>query len=170
MQETEICLYDAKPVEEAHNQLWGVRNDAVDMFGRQQPGSVIYSVSNSDWVLDIQQTESEGKLTLFPYQSIDNDNQRWELVSMSEIDRIEQQQQPVSPIASVSSPISTAAPTPSTSTASSSPIVPADLAEYFAHGLSPAKRGSQSSVTMLSLDSFRDSHQTVYVERNMHVR
>ncbi|KAG0187080.1 hypothetical protein DFQ28_006900 [Apophysomyces sp. BC1034] len=83
IEDTEICLYEMKPVEEARNQLWGMRDDLVDALGRRLPGCIIHSVLHDDWVLDVQVNSADGeaKLILFPYQVIDNEFQRWSFVS-----------------------------------------------------------------------------------------
>ncbi|KAG0169318.1 hypothetical protein DFQ28_001155 [Apophysomyces sp. BC1034] len=167
IEDTEICLYNPKPTEEAHNQLWGVRDDVVDALGRRQEGCVVYSVCNAEWVLDVQSMVDGGKLVLFPYQSIDNDSQRWSFV----------------PESAINSPMMSAAATnvselfsSSSSSSGSSPSSPIyDLSSpppgaEFANGLSPAKRGSQSSVTMLSTEAYKECHQMVYLERNPHLR
>lgn len=152
IQETEICLYDAKPVEEAHNQLWGVREGIMDALGRQQPGNVIYSLSNDDWVLDIHSNPENGtcKLILFPFQAVDNDFQLWTFVNEND-----KEQLAMAPAIKNTLPSST---------------IPSSEAEMYSQGLSPAKRGSQSSVTMLSLDAYRECHQMVYLERNPRLR
>lgn len=152
IQETEICLYDAKPVEEAHNQLWGVREGIMDALGRQQPGNVIYSLSNDDWVLDIHSNPENGtcKLILFPFQAVDNDFQLWTFVNENDKEQLD-----MAPAIKNTLPSST---------------IPSSEAEMYSQGLSPAKRGSQSSVTMLSLDAYRECHQMVYLERNPRLR
>ncbi|KAI9498051.1 hypothetical protein BDB00DRAFT_755289 [Zychaea mexicana] len=180
IQETEICLYTPKSEKEAHNQLWGVRDGALDAYGRQQPGSMIHSLSNEDWVLDIQHAThpddnvaAGSKLILFPFQNMDNDSQQWIFIDESDSALLDEPPalQATAMFKSPSSS-STMNPTPSTSSASSSPVVANsnnDLsasAELFAHGLSPAKRGSQSSVTLISIEAYRENHQMVYLERN----
>lgn len=155
MQETEICLYDAKPIEDAHNQLWGVRNE-VDSFGRSLPGFVIYSKSNDDWVLDIQDQEgSRKKLILFPFKSIDNEYQLWSFIPASEKDS------PAFAAAGTNNTTTSTAMLPdspattiSSSVSLSPVVVPENSTDYFSpKGLSPAKRGSQTSTTAPSLDS-----------------
>ncbi|KAI8141689.1 hypothetical protein BJV82DRAFT_645302 [Fennellomyces sp. T-0311] len=165
IQETEICLYSSKPEKEAHNQLWGVRDGELDAFGRQQPGSVIYSLSNDDWVLDIHANPDgpASKLILFPYQSMDNESQQWTFIGENQSALLDE---PAGSAMFNTFSTSTMNPTPSSS-ASSSPV--ADFtasAEHFAHGLSPAKRGSQSSVTLVSIEAYRECHHMVYLERN----
>ncbi|KAI9256434.1 hypothetical protein BDA99DRAFT_539509 [Phascolomyces articulosus] len=186
IQETEICLYTPKPESEAHNQLWGVRDGAFDVYGRPQPDhSLIYSLSNDDWVLDIQHVsnptdEVGNKLILFPYQTMDNETQQWIFIDESTSHLLNEPTCAITSTtmfksSSTSSIISSNnnsihPPTPATS-ASSSPVTSTahDLsssAELFAHGLSPAKRGSQSSVTLLSIEAYRECHQMVYLEKN----
>ncbi|KAI9470011.1 MAG: hypothetical protein EXX96DRAFT_512305 [Benjaminiella poitrasii] len=95
IEDTEICLYHKKPIESAENQLWAVRTN-ISLLNATHPlsqqtektvlssfvGSVIYSICNSDWVLDISH-EDETKLILFPYHPDDSDcckRQRWDFV------------------------------------------------------------------------------------------
>ncbi|KAI7857125.1 hypothetical protein BDC45DRAFT_436338 [Circinella umbellata] len=189
IQETEICLYTPKPESEAHNQLWGVRDGAFDVYGRPQPDhTLIYSLSNDDWVLDIQHAtnpdETTNKLILFPYQSMDNDTQQWIFIDENASSLLDEPVTITTSTTMFKSSSSSSSSTnnasvnlsPSTS-ASSSPVTTSTVAssnthdlsasaELFAHGLSPAKRGSQSSVTLVSIEAYRECHQNVYLEKN----
>lgn len=156
----------------AHNQLWGVRegdeSNNLLMIGSagSNAGCFIYSQSNADWVLDV----SIKKLILFPYQPVDNENQRWEFVPIDEDPKSqsarllrvkEHQQQHVNPGKSGAAPPETFPAPPS------SP-------DLFIRGLTPAKRGSQASISStgsrLSLTAYKEAHQVVYLERNPRLR
>ncbi|KAI9019444.1 hypothetical protein CLU79DRAFT_720420 [Phycomyces nitens] len=165
IEDTEVCLYPAKPVDQLSQQEWAVQQDETDLFGKRLEGCLLYSVHSNDWVFDIQTHSMDGdtKLILFPYKTIDNDTQRWELVSPTDIlqygSSANNQSNSISGFGS---------PTlgdlsPSTSS-SSSQIMSQELngSMEFACGLSPSKRGSQSSATGLPLEIYRENHQTVY--------
>lgn len=152
IEDTEICLYHEKPLEEAHNQLWGIRKDAVDSYGKPLEGSYIYSLASNEWVLDIQVAENDGqKLVLFPLQPIDNDNQRWSIVPEGEL--VLSCPQPNTSYFALQNTM-----TPPAS-ATSSPTYPFSSAE-FPQGLTPAKRGSHSAI--FSMEAFKDYHTRVY--------
>ncbi|KAI7908216.1 uncharacterized protein BX663DRAFT_24982 [Cokeromyces recurvatus] len=164
IEDTEICLYHAKPLEEAHNQLWSVREDPVDVYGRPLPGVYIYSLYSNEWVLEIQQSSSEKyqKLVLFPLQPIDNENQRWLFVPEGQLDL----NIPIQDILSLttrknsSSSIHECILTPPASLSPSSSY-PTPTSEYeYPQGLSPAKRGSHPSI--FSMDTFKEYHQRIY--------
>lgn len=160
IEDTEICLYHAKPLDEAHNQLWGVRNDAADAYGKPLVGSYIYSIVSNEWVLDIQAAENgTQKLVLFPLQPIDNDNQRWLFVPEGELS-IQDTKTSYFPTHIMTPPDSiTSSPTYSTS----SP----DISE-FPQGLTPAKRGSHSVI--FSMEAFKDYHNRVYGTQEGNIR
>ncbi|KAL0086037.1 carbohydrate-binding module family 13 protein [Phycomyces blakesleeanus] len=161
IEDTEICLYNRKEIDQAHNQMWGINEDTSDCFGRPQPGIFLYSHYNNDWVLDIQANpDGANKLILFPHQNIDNDNQRWSLISASELEH------PLSGIPTLlSSPNSATDYSSPSNSLPSTPVHELTLGE-FSGGLSPAKRGSQSSVTMITIDAYKESHRMVYLESN----
>jgi hypothetical protein len=165
-------MYSEKPLEDAHNQLWGVRDDIVDAYGKRLAGSYIYSLCSNEWVLDIQtvsgssdgedqqdEQEQNEKLVLFPLQPIDNENQRWIFVPEGQLDLTV----PIKDIlmGSKNSYFSESM-TPPVSASSS----PAYDAYEFPRGLTPAKRGSHSSI--YSIDSFKDYHKRIY-ESHEHV-
>lgn len=150
-------------MEEATNQLWGVREDAVDAYGRPLPGSYIYSLCSNEWVLDTQPTENDNqKLVLFPLQPIDNDNQRWLFVAEGELDL----NMPIKEVLAIASHSqkqnnnqnagSYFSITPPGSVSSSPSI---NDYEY-PQGLTPAKRGSHSSI--FSMETFKEYHHRVY--------
>lgn len=158
MEDTEICLYYKKSMEDSQNQLWAVQTESQPAehplvrrrSSQKTPiGSVIYSVTNSDWVLDVC---PEGqKLILFPYNQDVNDQQRW--LFIPEKDSI-LTEEPTSLFdnkmadtstyeAYYSTPVSHSSCS-SSSTSSSSYSIDST---GFAHGLTPAKRcSSQSSL------------------------
>lgn len=168
IEDTEICLYNPKPLDEAHNQLWSVREDAVDAYGRPLPGSYIYSLCTNEWVLDVQPTEnSNQKLVLFPLQPIDNENQRWIFVPEGELDVTIPLKETLSmsQTGSYFSPMNDTIITPPGSV-SSSPATTID--NEYPQGLTPAKRGSHSAI--FSMETFKDYHHRVYVSQEPNVR
>ncbi|KAI7899464.1 uncharacterized protein BX663DRAFT_520994 [Cokeromyces recurvatus] len=82
IEDTEICLYNQKPLDKAKNQLWAVQTDITVINEYPHPLSektsffevIIYSLYNSDWVLDIS-PDDDTKLVLFPYHP--DQQQRW---------------------------------------------------------------------------------------------
>lgn len=167
IEDTEICLYNPKPLDEAHNQLWSVREDAVDAYGRPLPGSYIYSLCTNEWVLDVQPTEnSNQKLVLFPLQPIDNENQRWIFVPEGELDVTIPLKETLSmsQTGSYFSPMNDTIITPPGSV-SSSPATTID--NEYPQGLTPAKRGSHSAI--FSMETFKDYHHRVYVSQEPNV-
>ncbi|KAL0081553.1 carbohydrate-binding module family 13 protein [Phycomyces blakesleeanus] len=181
IEDTEICLYPKKSDEYISQQQWGVQHDDCP-FGKRLEGCLLYSFHSNDWVFDIQTHVVNGdtKLILFPYKTIDNDTQRWELVSPADI--LQYSRPSSGSLSSSFSPVSLSSPTgfqsnsvsafgsptigdlsPSTSS-SSSQIMSQELngSMEFACGLSPSKRGSQSSATGLPLETYRENHQAVY--------
>ncbi|KAI8989409.1 hypothetical protein BDB01DRAFT_539941 [Pilobolus umbonatus] len=160
IEDTEICLYHEKPLEDAHNQLWGVKGNAVNDYGQTIPGSYIYSLCNTQWVLDIQTTEEGQKLVLFPKQPVDNDNQRWLFVPEGDLDL----SVPITEILhkeQIGSYFSSDYITPPSS-AAASPSYSGNETNY-PRGLSPAKRGSHP--TIFSIEAFKDSHDRIYSTR-----
>ncbi|GAN04598.1 hypothetical protein MAM1_0068c04059 [Mucor ambiguus] len=156
MEDTEICLYYKKPKEDSQNQLWAVQTEfqptehpLVRRRSSQKTpiGSVIYSVTNSDWVLDVC---PEGqKLILFPFNQDSNDQQRWLFIPEKEMVLTEE---PISLFNNKMAGTSTYEAYYSTSisnsscSSSTSSSYSIDSTE-FAHGLTPAKRcSSQSSL------------------------
>ncbi|KAI9483177.1 MAG: hypothetical protein EXX96DRAFT_557167 [Benjaminiella poitrasii] len=154
IEDTEICLYTPKPLKEAHNQLWSVREASVDIYGRPLPGFYIYSLCSNEWVLDVQQSSESDhqKLVLFPLQPMDTDNQRWLFVPEGQLDL----NIPIKDVLFSARKNSTSSSslvndgthilTPPASI-SPSPSFPTPNSEYeYPQGLTPAKRGSHSSV------------------------
>jgi hypothetical protein len=178
-------LYNPKPLEEASNQLWAVREDAVDVYGRPLPGSYIYSLCSNEWVLDFQPTENENqqKLVLFPLQPIDNDNQRWLFVPEGELDLTvpiattiellsrKNSLKNVSPSASNTTTNGSYFSndmmiTPPGSITSSPSVTTTDAG--FPQGLTPAKRGSHSAI--FSMETFKEYHNRVYASQEPNIR
>ncbi|KAL7311652.1 hypothetical protein PS15m_009386 [Mucor circinelloides] len=162
MEDTEICLYDKKSVEDSQNQLWAVQAEfqptehpLVRRRSSQKTpiGSVIYSVAKSDWVLDVC-TEGQ-KLILFPYNQDLSHQQRWLFIPEKEMILTEEptslfgnNKVDTSSAAYYSTPISS-----SSFSSSNSSSYSIDSTE-FAYGLTPAKRcSSQSSLQTSSRKS-----------------
>ncbi|KAL9538791.1 hypothetical protein MBANPS3_010675 [Mucor bainieri] len=157
MEDTEICLYYKKSMEDSQNQRWAVQTEfqpAEHPLVRRRSsqktpsGSVIYSVANSDWVLDVC---PEGqKLILFPCNQDFNQEQRWLFIPEREMALTEE---PTSLFdnkmadtsayeAYYNTPVSNSSCSSSTTSSSHS-----FDSTGFAHGLTPAKRcSSQSSL------------------------
>lgn len=92
IEDTDICLYNKKPNDEAQNQLWAVRQNNEGRTPTEHPlacqkplGCVIYSMCSSDWVLDVG--NDGNKLILFPYHGYYEDSitQYWALVPEKEM-------------------------------------------------------------------------------------
>jgi hypothetical protein len=142
IEDTEICVFTPKPKEMALNQRWTTRQ-CTDDLGRDQTGCFVCSISNDEWVLEVQHaSEQHAKLLIFPARDFDNENQRWEfepadsipdtlscLVALTQLD---------------TTPISREA--------------------------SPSKRGSSSSVgSGSSVEAFKEAHMLIYLEHQPHV-
>ncbi|CEP17609.1 hypothetical protein [Parasitella parasitica] len=171
IEDTEICLYTPKPLEDAHNQLWSVRDGAVDAYGRPLPGSYIYSLCSNEWVLDVQSSADQGvqKLVLFPLQPIDNDNQRWIFVKEGQLDlaipikdSLSMAKNNNTPQLSMSTPLIT--PPGSITTM---PDYPTSASDEYPQGLTPAKRGSHPAI--FSMESFKDYYNRVYVSQETNI-
>lgn len=171
IEDTEICLYTPKPLEDAHNQLWSVREDAVDAYGRPLPGSYIYSLCSNEWVLDVQPTDQGvQKLVLFPLQPIDNDNQRWIFVNEGQLDLNVSIKDSLTMAKNNNNSyfsMSESLITPPGSV-SSSPDYPTSANDEYPQGLTPAKRGSHSAI--FSMEVFKDSYNRVYALQEANVR
>jgi hypothetical protein len=170
IEDTEICLYTPKPLEDAHNQLWSVREDAVDAYGRPLPGSYIYSLCSNEWVLDVQPTDQGvQKLVLFPLQPIDNDNQRWIFVNEGQLDLNVSIKDSLTMAKNNSASyfsMSESLITPPGSV-SSSPDYPTSANDEYPKGLTPAKRGSHSAI--FSMEAFKDYYNRVYASQEANV-
>lgn len=161
MEDTEICLYYKKPVEDSQNQLWAIKTEFQPTehplirrrSSQKTPtGSVIYSVANSDWVLDVC---PEGqKLILFPYHQDSNEQQRWIFTPEKEVIL---KDEPCSVFDNKMNDLSSYEKyysTPSICSSSNSSSSMSIDSTGFAHGLTPAKRhSSQSSHTLSRKDS-----------------
>ncbi|ORZ15759.1 hypothetical protein BCR42DRAFT_415852 [Absidia repens] len=159
IEDTEICLYDKKPLDKASNQLWGVRDaPATTTTPAASPllspqGKLIYSISNTDWIL----TQDEGKLLLHPQEPL-MPYDTWDWIAEDSF------------IPSLSSsPPTTADCDPATPGLSSSVASSCEF-DYHQGGLSPArKRGSQGSVSYYSMDGFKDCYERLYKENDTHL-
>ncbi|KAG2207677.1 hypothetical protein INT47_011797 [Mucor saturninus] len=161
IEDTEICLYYKKPPQEAHNQLWGIRPAAGSVgsaaehpLHQNQVGIVIYSICNSDWVFDIcsheNPTEKERQnLILFPHQS-SSQHQTWDFIPENDVNTnaYATVQEPglVYDDSSLESSLIDDYNYDRGSSVSSNSCESVG----FAHGLSPAKRSSQTSLTSAS--------------------
>lgn len=80
IEDTEICLFQAKSLDDAGNQQWGIR-PSRDEYGRETPGVFIYTLSNEEWVVDLDihgvGSAKGAKLVLYPAKDFDNNNQLW---------------------------------------------------------------------------------------------
>ncbi|KAI8363819.1 hypothetical protein EDC96DRAFT_608792 [Choanephora cucurbitarum] len=161
-EDTEICLNQMNPSGESDNQQWFSNVDykpARRLFGKivraKVPmGSLIYSATNHDWVLET--CPKTRKVILFPvHNDHSRQQQRWEFIPEKEMPLLHQEQEIEEPSLlsetdSTDSSISYYSPTSSISQASSE----------FTFGLTPArKRGSsQSSISSSSRkESLNDS-------------
>ncbi|CAO3582694.1 unnamed protein product [Absidia cylindrospora] len=159
IEDTEICLYHKKPLDKASNQLWGIRDAPPSTTTPTTPpllspqGKLIYSISNADWVL----TQDEGKLLLYPqepHMSYDT----WDWIAEDSF------------IPSLSSSLPTTADYDPATPGLSSSVTSSCEFDYHQGGLSPArKRGSQGSVSYLSMDGFKDYHDRLYKENDTHL-
>lgn len=179
IEDTEICLYYKKPCSKNHNQLWCVRpaGSKVDsepatpsehplyQRGMEQTsrGNIIHSLCNSDWILDIAPPENRNeknlneehhKLILFPQHQQESPTQRWEFVSEHDILNIGDQSLIIGEPSLVFDDNSLESSVIDDNlVAPGSCICEPYIAESFAHGLSPAKRGSQTSLNSISRKS-----------------
>lgn len=126
------------------NQRWTTRQSTDDL-GRVQTGCFVCSLSNDEWVLDVQHTHApeNPKLLLFPAKDFDNESQRWEFVAADDV------------------------PETLGSSVSSSSL---DQLDNAARDLSPSKRGSSSSIgSGSSVEAFKEAHTLIYLEHQPHV-
>ncbi|CAO3668396.1 unnamed protein product [Umbelopsis vinacea] len=136
IEDTEICLFTPKPVDKALNQRWTTRQSTDDL-GRMQTGCFVCSLSNDEWVLEVQHTHApeNPKLLLFPAKDFDNESQRWEFEAADDVPEIL-----------------------GTSVSSSS----LDQLDNAARDLSPSKRGSSSSIgSGSSVEAFKEAHTLI---------
>ncbi|KAG2187867.1 hypothetical protein INT44_000617 [Umbelopsis vinacea] len=143
IEDTEICLYTPKPAEKAMNQRWTTRQ-CTDDLGREQNGIFICSLSNDEWVLDVQHTHASQnpKLLLYPAKDFDNESQLWEFEAADYMSE--------NIPSSVSSSI--------------------DQLDISVREISPSKRGSNSSIgSGGNVEAFKEAHMMVYLEHQPHV-
>jgi hypothetical protein len=150
IEDTEICLYHAKPLENAINQQWAVRA-AKDEYGRENVGKFIYSLSNEEWVLDLNiheaGSEAGANLVLYPAKTFDSDNQQWEFIDVD---------------------VDCTSPDPACRRSSTKfrDLVDNDIDEI--------RRSSQSSTGSLSADismeALKECHHRAYLENDPHLR
>ncbi|KAI8335811.1 hypothetical protein BC941DRAFT_429441 [Chlamydoabsidia padenii] len=151
IEDTEICLYQEKPLEAASNQLWGVRDAAANSSSTLSHGKLIYSISNADWTL----MQDGDRLLLYPQEPLLSYD-TWDLVAEG----------------CLLPSLSSSSPTTTTSEWNG-PTTPGNISsldyDYPQGGLTPAKRGSQGSVNLYSMDSFKDYHDRLYREKDTHL-
>lgn len=166
IKDTDICLYYKKSNESSNNQLWAVRPAAGSesttttdhpLFKRTTAsrGSVIYSVCNNDWVLDVccpgkNSPSCQQKLVLFPQRQHQDESQVWEFVPESCAHMSDELLTPEDPGLIFNTNVfdSSIINENSFGYASSSSSFSLD-SPGFAHGLSPAKRSSQTSLSSM---------------------
>ncbi|KAI8581602.1 hypothetical protein K450DRAFT_279038 [Umbelopsis ramanniana AG] len=149
IEDTEICLYHAKPQEDAINQQWAVRT-AMDEYNREQSGYFIYSLSNEEWVIDLDihavGSEDGAKLVLYPVKTFDNVNQQWEFIDADTDTAILD------------------------STSQRGCIKYPDLAD---NDMSECRRCSQSSIgshsSDMSMEALKECHHRAYLENDPHL-
>ncbi|KAI8987278.1 hypothetical protein BDF20DRAFT_832229 [Mycotypha africana] len=109
IEDTDICLFHKKPIDNAQNQLWAVKqkqenasieyqhplvrpssNNSISSAGGGGGGGggsgglMIHPLGNSDWVLDVD--SDERKLILFPYDYNQTlRRQTWEFIPENDI-------------------------------------------------------------------------------------
>ncbi|KAI9288220.1 hypothetical protein BC943DRAFT_378108 [Umbelopsis sp. AD052] len=150
IEDTEICLYYAKPQEHAINQQWAIRN-VVDEYNREQPGYFIYSLSNEEWVIDLDihavGSEEGAKLVLYPAKTFDSVNQQWEFID-----------------ADTNAPLHNS--TSKRSSMKSLDLVKnEDMTEY--RRCSQSSMGSHSSD--MSMEALKECHHRAYLENDPHL-
>jgi hypothetical protein len=172
IEDTEICLCYKKPPEDAHSQMWGIQtSNTSDLFTRRfsqvdSIGKTIYSISNSDWVLDV--CPNSQKVILFPQDPLESSlQQKWEFIpenvtTPSECNLFNEpgllfENQAVDPLAIDDYYIFPRSRNSSVSSTSES--------IGFAHGLTPARRNSsRSSISSHRKDSLLGDEFSRYHE------
>lgn len=147
IEDTEICLFQAKSLADAGNQQWGVR-PSLDEYGRETLGAFIYTLSNEEWVVDLDihgaGSAKGAKLVLYPAKSFDNNNQLWAFIPAELV---------------LATPV--ASPTASDGTNDD------DI-------LAETRRQSQSSTnsqsTETAMETLKECHHKAYLENDPHLR
>ncbi|KAI8067918.1 hypothetical protein BC940DRAFT_367232 [Gongronella butleri] len=159
IEDTDICLYPAKPLDQAHNQLWGTATAS------HPSGQWICSLSYKDWVL----MQVNDKLVLYPHEPTLDDPDHanvWQWIPQDEW---------ISTGAAAASSASATNHYPIAASTTNHQAMPnlstsADTieSEFPPQGLSPAKRGSQGSVHLpgYSIDQFKDYHDRLYIDHD----
>lgn len=150
IEDTEICLYHAKPQENAINQQWAVRT-AMDEYNKEPSGYFIYSLSNEEWVIDLDihavGSEAGAKLVLYPAKTFDSVNQQWEFID---------------------------ADTDATSHDSCSRRSSMKGRDLVDNIVDESRRCSQSSTgshsSDMSMEALKECHQRAYLENDPHLR
>ena len=174
-------MYYQKPYEISENQLWAVRpaSNTQSTTATEHPlfkgptkhysnAMAIYSVCNSDWVLDVcppevHATDKKYKVVLFPQPENTTQTQQWEFIPehhSTEVDLLIAE-----PDLIFDNNMIDGAPYEShTGYSSMSSSISCESIGY-AHGLSPAKRSSQSSISSISQ---KESLEDVYLYQAQH--
>lgn len=188
IKDTEICLYYKKTYELSNNQLWAVRPAAGSesttttdhplfkgTLNRASRGSVIYSICNSDWVLDVccpgkHPSNCQEKLVLFPQRQHQNESQVWEFVPEGCAHTSEELLTPEDPGLIFNTNVfdSSIINENSFGYASSSSSFSLD-SPGFAHGLSPAKRSSQTSLSSMDRKKSTPETDIFQISENQHI-
>ncbi|KAG2177994.1 hypothetical protein INT43_003247 [Umbelopsis isabellina] len=146
IEDTEICLFQAKSLDDAGNQQWGIRSSR-DEYGRETPGVFIYTLSNEEWVVDLNihsaGSANGAKLVLYPAKDFDNNNQLWAFT-----------------------PAEIALTTPDTSPTANTETNDDDI-------LAETRRRSQSSTNSqsaeMTLETLKECHHKAYLENDPHL-
>jgi hypothetical protein len=116
----------------------------MDDLGREKNGAFVCSVSNYEWVLDVQHTDASlhPKLLIFPAKDFDNESQLWQFEAADDISEIIPSSVPSS----------------------------IDQLNIITREVSPSKRGSNSSFGSGSnVEVFKEAHMLIYLEHQPHV-
>ncbi|KAI9253814.1 hypothetical protein BDA99DRAFT_519044 [Phascolomyces articulosus] len=198
IEDTDICIYSKKPDDEAHNQRWSVQDDDPNIpsyyiCSQSNSGWVLdirtdHQSGNRKLILSPHQTiDKENQLWVFiPADGADNNNNGNHQVGLEECNKDttlaccslgtlvirtsgdipHHFNTEAFRFCQSNSGASLARTLSQTSTSSSS--INDDV--FPVYGLTPAKRGSQSSVSAgLTLNAYKECHQLVYLERNPHL-
>jgi hypothetical protein len=152
IEDTEICLYHAKPQENALNQQWAVRT-AMNERNKEPAGHFIYSLSNEEWVIDLDihavGSVEGAKLVLYPAKTFDSVNQQWEFIDID-------------------------AETDVNSQGVTSRRSSLQYREIVDNIVSESRRCSQSSTgshsSDMSMEALKECHNRAYLENDPHLR
>lgn len=150
IEDTEVCLYHAKPREDASNQQWAIRA-AKDDFGREKAGYFIYSLSNEEWVIDLNihaaGSEEGAKLLVYPTKSFDSENQQWEFV-----------------------PEDSFSPSPAAAETDSQRNNVVNKDDYTEECSRCSQSSTNGHTTEITMETLKECHQRAYLENDPHLR